>query len=204
MSYLRKVLLHLFSKLGGIVALPHVVQLLKEAGRPLIQQPHHVCLDAREPPQEHGKFPASCISVHSLEPQYKKTHDGRNIDVNSSLHCRADNAATALCGPTHNTCRHIKQAQAPATAVAHQLHSIQPVERSFAVKAMDRRIDYLTRKRSTVTVSRTKGRCTLTATCSPLCNLPRYTCNHNFYTVADSKWVPFQICDRVIQPCLDE
>lgn len=36
---------------------------------------------------------------------------------------------------------------------------------------------YLTRNRSTVTVSSTKGRCTLTATCSPLCNLPRYTCS---------------------------
>lgn len=68
-SYLRKVLLHLFSKSGGIVALPHIVQLLKEAGRPLIQQTHHVCLDVRKPPQKHGKLPVPCISVYLLELQ---------------------------------------------------------------------------------------------------------------------------------------
>ena len=65
-SYLRKVLLHLFSKLGGIVTLPHIVQLLKEAGCPLIQQTYHICLDVREPPQKHSKLPTPCISGHSL------------------------------------------------------------------------------------------------------------------------------------------
>lgn len=83
-----------------------------------------------------------------------------------------------------------KQAQAPATTLAHQPHSTQSVdtvERSIAVKAVDERVGYLTRKRSTVTVSKTKGRCTLTATCSPLCNLPRYTCKYNFLTT-----LPFQ------------
>ncbi len=88
-SYLWKILLHLFSELGSIVALPHIVQLLKEAGRPLIQQTHHVCLDVWEPPQKHGKFPAPCISVSLLEPQSKQINDGRNANGNSSLRCHA-------------------------------------------------------------------------------------------------------------------
>lgn len=90
-SHLRKVLLHLFSKLGGIVALPHVIQLLKEAGCPLIQQTYHVCLDVREPPQKHGKFPTPRSSLHSLafQPEPESDHDGRNADGDSSLRCHA-------------------------------------------------------------------------------------------------------------------
>ena len=83
-SYLRKVLLHLFSKLGGIVALPHIVQLLKEAGCPLIQQTHHVCLDVWETPQKYSKLPASCENLYLLELQSKSDHDGRNANANSS------------------------------------------------------------------------------------------------------------------------
>lgn len=39
--------------------------------------------------------------------------------------------------------------------------------------------NYLTKNRSTVTVSRTKGRCTFTATSSPVCSRPRYTYSMN-------------------------
>ena len=107
MSYLRKFLLHLFGKLGGIVALPYVVQLLKEAGRPLIQQAHHVCLDVWEPPQKHGELPASCRIRYSLELQSKSGHNGRNANANcSALPCTK--LLQQLCCPTDNACRHVK------------------------------------------------------------------------------------------------
>lgn len=64
-QHLWQVLGHLLGKEDAVVAFAHVVQLLKEAGCPLVQQAHHICADAGEPPQEHSKLPAHlgfCVS----------------------------------------------------------------------------------------------------------------------------------------------
>lgn len=59
MQHLWQVLFHLFCKDDAIVAFSDVVQLLKEAGSPLVQQAHHICADAWEAPQKDSKLPAA-------------------------------------------------------------------------------------------------------------------------------------------------
>lgn len=59
--HLWQVSCHLLGKQNAIVAFAHIVQLLKEAGCPLVQQPHHVCTDAGKAPQKHSKLPAQPV-----------------------------------------------------------------------------------------------------------------------------------------------
>ena len=55
---LRELLGHVVCKSDAIVALLHIVQLLKEAAGPLVYQCREVCPDLRKSPQEHSNSPA--------------------------------------------------------------------------------------------------------------------------------------------------